>query len=175
MTLVASGVLWMVYTGDGADRSILSEVSGGAGSPPVTLLSLVAGSNPSVGSAPINMSAFYGHTQGAVNGDLYASNFYTATAYLSYGGYTYESPTTDNVTKKVDNSVTSPVSCFFAEGPAGQPFSDFTVTCLLKRRTKNTTGGWTDITPTGWDTNYTSQSYSCDFSTYDYLFELNTY
>jgi phospholipase/lecithinase/hemolysin len=171
MTLVASGRLNLYTNADGNNRSITYEVAGSLVSKPITLSGMFNASNPSVSVA---MSNFYGHTQGTTYGDLYCTNNYSATAYISFGGVEYSSPTSDNVTKKVENAASSPVSCYYAEGASGQPFSSGVVTCQLQRRTKNTSGGWTDITPSGWDTDYTSQSYSCAFDTYDYLFTLTS-
>jgi hypothetical protein len=172
MTLVTGGTLWQVSTVDGNTRSILYEVSGGAGSPPSTLLGLASSSVPSVGSAPLLQTDFYGHTQGTVYGRAYCTNNWNTSAYYQHGtGNTYLSPTSDSQTLKL-TSATASVVCSMAEGPLGQPFSSGTVSCTLERRTKQTGGGWTSVQT--WS-DYTSQTYTCDFSTYDYHWTITTY
>jgi hypothetical protein len=172
MTLVTGGTLWMVSTTDGNNRSILYEISGGGGSPPTTLNQLATSSDPSIGTLPHLMSDFYGHTQGTLLGRAYCTNNWTTTAYYQHGtGNTYSSPTSDNTTLKL-TSVQSSVVCSMAEGPLGQAFGSGTVSCTLERRTKQTGGGWSSVT--SW-ADYTSQTYTCDFSTYDYLWTITTY
>ena len=140
----------------------------GTSSPPYTFNTAVGNSSPSIGALPRRFTDFYGHTQGPVYGRLYATNNWTTTAYLMYAGTPYTSPTSDSQTLKL-TAGTSPVTCYFAEGPAGQPFSG-QVTCVLKRRTKQTSGGWTTVQTWG---SYYSETYSCDFSTYDYVWEIS--
>lgn len=165
MTLVASGLLHLYTNADGNNRSITYEVAGSLVSKPVTLSQMFSASNPSVSSP---MSNFYGHTQGATYGRAYCSNFWTATAYYSHGGAIYSSPTSDNTTLKL-TSASSPVTCYMAEGAAGQPFSG-NVSCTLQRRAKQSSDGWTTVTSWG---SYSSQTYSCDFSNYDYLWTIS--
>lgn len=166
--LAASGNLWLVSTTDGIDRSIQYEVTGGSGGP--YLFSAAYGdANPSVGSVPVFFSDFYGHTQGTGQGRVYCSNLSGSTAYISIGGSIYTSPTSDSTTLKYEAPTGATSTVFYAIGPAGQPFAG-EIDCNLYRRTKQTSGAWGSPV-TSW-TPYSSQTYSCDFGTYDYYWSI---
>ena len=171
MTLVASGTLWMVSTTDGNDRSIMYEVEG-VESTPFQFSNIISHTNPSLGSLPISFSDYYGHTQSNAQGRCYSTNNWTTNAYMSIAGSIFSAPTSDSVTLKYTNGTGSTETVWYAQGPAGQAFDSGQVDCFVYRRTKQTTDAW-GTAITSW-ADYTSQTYSCDFGTYDYLWIINT-
>lgn len=173
MTLAASGTLWLASTTDGTDRSIMYEVEG-VSSPPYNFLLAVSNSTPSVGSAPINFSDFYGHEQTTLYGRMYGTNSTGTGYYISSNAYGhYSLADGDNVTYKYTGSGgETGDTTWVAQGPAGQPFDGTEgYTASIYRRTKQTSGGWGTALQT-WN-NYASETYtSTDYTNYDYLWTL---
>jgi hypothetical protein len=156
--------LYLTSNVDGNNRSIMYEVEGVI-SPPYSLSQAFANSIPSVSTL---MTNFFGHTQITTHGRLYCTNQWSSTAYMSIAGSLFTSPTSDSATLKYTNPTGTTETCFYAEGPAGQPFTN-NVQCYVGRRAKHTEGGFTTFQ--NWAT-YSSQSISCDFNTYDYLWTI---
>jgi hypothetical protein len=173
MTLAASGTLWMISTTDGNDRSIMYEVEG-VSSTPFSFSTLVTNSNPNLGPLPVSFSDFYGHAQTTDQGRMYATNGWSSTAYIDSANYgQFSSPTTDIVALKYTDPFPgiSSDSTYFAQGPAGQPFDGTEgITAQIYRRTKQTSGSWGSALNT-WN-NYASQTYTADYTLYDYLWTI---
>ena len=173
MTLVSSGVIRLNSTSEGIFKSIQYEVEDGSTYTPYLFTTAVTNSDPTIGSLPKAFSDFYGHNQVEPYGRFYASNDFGSGTFANYGG-AKTAVAQASVEQLILTATSSPVNINFTKTSLGAPYvaGDFAI-MDVKRRTKFTTGAWNTILGGTFDP-FLAQTYSADFSTYDYLIELTT-
>jgi hypothetical protein len=170
MTLVSSGVLRLSSTSEGTNRSIQYEVEASTTTPYLFSTS-VTHSSPSIGSLPKRFTDFYGHAQVTVLGRLYGKNdtgdvddYYVVTETDNN-----EFAVPDDNTEYLLDTVVQNQNVKFTDDIAADFTGSEGYTMAVYRRTKLTSDSWSFVTSFS---SYASESYSCDFLSYDYLFEI---
>jgi len=174
MALAASGVLYLRSTTFGTDRSIEYEVEkGDVSTGPYTFQTAISNSEPSVGSLPVFFSDFYGFAQlvrGRLYGQVNIDGLTPARLYpLTTGGYDTIS---DNDTETLSYSDIVNQSCKMTKANGADWSAGDAVDLNIYRRTANTSGSWGTAVQTY--LSYASESYLCNFESYDYLFYLTS-
>jgi len=129
-------------------------------------------SDPSVGSLPVTSSDFYSHSQAAApEGRLYVTNGSGADTHL--WGPVFRGTIHDGASEQLRyiSSTGNSETLSLKKTSGGTDYvSGDSVDMDVFRRTKQTSGTWGTAVQS-WSP-YTSQTYNCDFGTYDYLFDL---
>jgi len=170
MTLVSSGILNLKGSAGTPTRSIEYELEG-AISGDVSLLTMLAAADPPY---PVDsgMTEFYGYSHGPAYGDMYGQS-------TGFVGYIKRVTHTGVYTISLDQSITLEFTADQDEDTrvdrtaGGAPFRFIdSAGAVIYRRAKGTSDSW--VAQQSWGTgDYTSQAYSCDFSTYDYQWDIN--
>lgn len=171
MALEASGILWMHSTTNGNSRSIYYEVYGETASGVSYFTDIVGDSDPIVSaSLPHYFSDFYSHTQ-TTYGRCYGEDDHVLYNFWLYDGSSYIAvSTTGTETIEFIGSGSAQSVSGHKTSSGGNFLLTDNVAMQVYRRTKNTSNVW-GVYVQVWNP-YVSQSYTCDFTTYDYKFRL---
>jgi len=161
MTIPSTGIIGL--------QDIREEIYGVGYTTSKGLADCVADADPSVGSAPIGISAFRGHTQKW--GRIYVENQISFTAYIYSASQGYDLITGGgNLVYTADRNAEN--IYVYRNTSAGNIISGDAVRIAIYYRTKQTTGSW--ILSAGWN-NYATATYSphsLSTNLYDYKFTL---